>query len=346
LNFGMGFSQAGEIAGNRLICSPVPGSVKGPLDDLLYEERRTTRGVPFTVLRKRMPRVPDKMLDCVFYLYPTVDDAQRGEYAGGTGFLVCLESKRVPGRYFPYLVSNKHVVIEASSPVVRLNTIEGDMDIVPLGCDDWIVHPDGDDLAICPHLFTSGFHRFKAVSDDFFMTRWAIEQLHIGPGEEVFQVGRFINHEGRQQNLPTVRCGTIAMMPHEPIMLHTGHKQECYLVETRTKPGYSGSPVFLQLNFYRSTESGFLVPDTKWKPALLGIAQGILTDAGLVHDEKTQKPWHTDGYKKYIRENTGLEVVIPAWRLVDLLNMPQVVAHREKFDIELSEQVERGSTPI
>jgi hypothetical protein len=45
-------------------------------------------------------------------------------------------------------------------------------------------------------------------------------------------VGRFINHEGKQRNLPALRYGNIAMMPLEPIIQQeTGITQESFFVK-------------------------------------------------------------------------------------------------------------------
>jgi hypothetical protein len=35
-----------------------------------------------------MPKVPPMIRNAAFYLYPTVEDAERGSNFGGTGFLV------------------------------------------------------------------------------------------------------------------------------------------------------------------------------------------------------------------------------------------------------------------
>jgi hypothetical protein len=345
----MRFSPTGNtFAGQRQFVGPIIGSGKAPLDDLLYERRQTSRGAPFWMPRKHMPRVPDEMLECVFYLYPTEADAYAGEQYGGSGFLVGVESLTVPGNCCGYLVTNRHVVQDGSSPVVRLNTRQGDVDVLPLTEADWIVHPDGDDLAVCPAKLDIGQHHFRALNEGFFLTRDIVRSLAIGPGDDTYQVGRFINHEGRQQNLPTVRCGTIAMMPWEPVLLHDGHLQEAFLVEAHAKPGYSGSPVFVQVVHYRDPTSGETAgPFGRWEPILLGIAQGTILDVRVLEDEKKKGgAWDKPGYRKFIRENTGLEVVIPAWRLMDLLNIPELVEQRARIDNRLAREVKKGSWPL
>ena len=58
-------------------------------------------------------------------------------------------------------------------------------------------------------------------------------------------VGRFVSHEGKQQNSPAVRFGNIAMMQKEKIIDERGVAQESFLVEIRSLPGYSGSAVLI-----------------------------------------------------------------------------------------------------
>src|SRR5260370_1057024 len=66
-------------------------------------------------------------------------------------------------------------------------------------------------------------------------------------GGSGFLVGRFVNHEGRQKNSPSVRFGNLAMMPGEPVYHKHSESQgeESFLVDIRTISGYSGSPVFV-----------------------------------------------------------------------------------------------------
>jgi hypothetical protein len=44
----------------------------------------------------------------------------------------------------------------------------------------------------------------KGIPDEFLATKEKIEHHRVGPGDEVFMPGRFINHEGKQRNLPAV----------------------------------------------------------------------------------------------------------------------------------------------
>src|SRR5258708_7512305 len=83
-----------------------------------------------------MPRINDDLLDCVIYLYPTVEDARSGYGAGGSGFLASVPSLKYPDRWYRYAITNAHVVApkddKKPAPVIRLNTRSGDTEVIPV----------------------------------------------------------------------------------------------------------------------------------------------------------------------------------------------------------------------
>jgi hypothetical protein len=129
--------------------------------------------------------------------------------------------------------------------VVRLNRKDGTVEYFETQFGDWTKHRDGDDVAALPLRCAYQEMAVAAVELGNFITPNIVHREDVGIGDDAFMVGRFINHEGRQQNAPTVRFGSIAMMPNEKITSPYGIDQESFLVEVRSLPGYSGSPVFL-----------------------------------------------------------------------------------------------------
>ncbi len=154
----------------------------------------------------RMPRMPDAFLDCSIYLYPSEGAAQRGEKLGGSGFLIHVNFVDAPNRHHVYAVTNAHV-IQGQNLVVRLNTVDGGTDTVD-GSSLWRCN-ETDDLAILRIPLDKQHHKWKAINRIWFLTQNDIPSEGIGPGDDTFVVGRFINHEGAQKNLPTLRFGTI-----------------------------------------------------------------------------------------------------------------------------------------
>jgi S1-C subfamily serine protease len=60
----------------------------------------------------------DAFLDCVIYLYPGQASAERGEKAGGSGFVAGIESAMTPGACRLYAVTNRHVVEDGKSRTI------------------------------------------------------------------------------------------------------------------------------------------------------------------------------------------------------------------------------------
>jgi hypothetical protein len=207
--------------------------------------RKSRAGHPFEVWEASMPRIKDAFFDCVIYLYPSHKDAVEGARVGGSGFLVGIALPECPDRTAVYVVTNRHV-IEDGSTVLRINTKAGKHDVIDLTEQNWMIDPGGDDLAVCPLAPDESIYKYGFVTIEEFITKEIIKQHDFGPGDEAFVVGRFVNHEGKQQNTPSARFGNVAQMPIDPIRgkRASGYfDQESFLVEVRSIPGYSGSPV-------------------------------------------------------------------------------------------------------
>ena len=54
--------------------------------------KRSHHGYSYRVWEKPMPRIPLEVLDCSFYVYRSVIDANEGKQTGGCGFLVQVPS--------------------------------------------------------------------------------------------------------------------------------------------------------------------------------------------------------------------------------------------------------------
>lgn len=236
--------------------------------------------------------------------------------------------KLFPGRWFCYAASSRHVVEVA--PVLRLNTLDGRTDVVPLRSEDWEPHPTSD---VAVALVEINFDRHASILTDIGMvlTPRELDVVDVGIGDDVNMVGRFINHEGVQTNHPTVRFGNISMMPGEPLAVGgIAHPQEAYLIETRTIPGYSGSPVFLDVpawelltNAPRSRRR-LIGEDERHLNRLLGIAGGWLPGNELdVRYGKEKAEGFAAG------SHSGMMWCVPSYKLLELLNVPKLRAQRD-----------------
>ena len=151
-------------------------------------------------------------------------------------------------------------------------------------------------------------------------------------------LGRFVNHEGIQQNEPSARFGNISVMPRR-IKQSDGFEQISYAVEMRSMPGYSGSPVFV-------TRFEQLERDNKWSHFkhmtwLLGINWGHITDhwelKSLIIHATNDSRWG-EREKLYVVANTGMNGVIPASRLSLLLHTAEMETYYSEMDRQFSVQ--------
>ncbi len=278
-----------------------------------------------------MPRIPDANLESVVYLYPNKADALAARQAGGTGFLVavCLTEPR----WQVYVVTCEHVAKDNIG--VRINTKDGKADVLEI--PRWVAHPGGDDLAVAP-LDLGGEHRWHCVMESEFISRQDIQKYGIGPGDDTYMVGRFINHEGQLSNTPAARFGNLAMLPYKIQQPDRNFDQESFLVESRSLSGFSGSPVFLQIfralprphgptDLSRREER----TDAKSGISILSVSSNEIW-TGLLgvdwgHLQGKEEALGQGGFYFYA-PNSGMSGVVPAWKLRELLDVPELMAQR------------------
>ena len=200
--------------------------------------------------QRRKVRVPSLARQCVVF----IGECSTGKFRlRATGILV-LAWDQGSDWQFPYLVTAEHVVSGLHSRNMeiycRLNTKDGGVTVESLVPAKWWSHPDDQnptDVAVT----AIGTNRDRVDHDWIPLpyTGWdpplALTGKQFGLGEEVFILGLFRSHYGRERNIPIVKIGNISAMPEEPI-----HTDYCgfiyaYLIEARSIAGLSGSPVFV-----------------------------------------------------------------------------------------------------
>ena len=278
-----------------------------------------------------MPRIQDDVLECPVYLYPDQSSAKAGERAGGTGFIIGMRSPNFYAILHLYIVTNSHVVMKHNSPVIRINKTTGGLDYQVTQKGDWILHPSGDDVAIMP-IGLSSDHKYAWINTEMFLSRDDAINYSVGPGDDVFMVGRLISHDGKQSNTPTARFGNVSMSPKEPVYNpELGNFQESYLIDVRSIGGYSGSPVFL--HFLPIITPPRPDIDKYVGPYLLGVEWCYFT--GNQDVLKSKKP-HPDGW--YVEYNTGISGVVPAWKISGLLQEDKVKRQRKDREEQMARE--------
>jgi hypothetical protein len=277
-----------------------------------------------------MPRIPPALLDASFYLYPSLEAAKSGGQAGGTGLFVSVPIPNSPGHAVMYAVSNAHVVQQLGCSVIRINTLLGATDVIEKDPSEWHARP-GDDLAVSLVTVNPDVHKIKCIDDSWFVKKHDLREGAISIGDDVFMIGRFMNHDGLLTNVPSVRFGHLSM-GELGIQHPAGHQQMSFAVEMLSRPGYSGSPVYVYRVPY-DLETGNLSVGGR-TTLLLGINWGFITDAAEVNERIVTTGMVEDSNSnvvKYVRVNTGMNGVVPAWHLAKLLNSGPVKRERESI---------------
>jgi hypothetical protein len=264
---------------------------------------------------KRLMRVPDSMLRCVVFLY----FKRQGEMlpAGTAGWfaypLPGLEDRHTgPG----VLMTAQHVIdgIKAASTDdekvhIRVNTKDDHTKFVESEIGEWF-QPDSE---VDVSILTTASDRLVAdptlVFGAWFLGQnvaraETIRTEGIGIGDEVFTVGLFHRHAGKDRNEPIIRVGNIASLPVGPVPLGHGREAEAILVEARSIGGLSGSPVFVHMGYARWRDGAVMQAGTPDPFFFLGVLRGHWEVPASELDAAA------DANREPI--NTGIAIVVPA----------------------------------
>lgn len=268
--------------------------------------------------------IPKQFLDCSVYLYKTQAHAEKGEQSGGSGFLVGVPLTENPEETQFYVVTNEHVIRKMDNPTIRLNRIEGNAESHSTNRRRWISDAPSD-LAVYPLEVIEEDFRLAWVPFNRLIDAPKVRDLEILPGGEVFMIGRFVGHDGRQKNTPSVRFGNISRMPISDAEDGADQNQEevdeRFLIDCRSIPGYSGSPVFFMFDPARPRPPHWEPPvpyDPDWHgPWLLGVDSfHIPSFEQVLTEEDPEKPVQP---KLWVQTNSGMAGIVPAWEIRRLL---------------------------
>jgi hypothetical protein len=305
-----------------------------------------------------MPRWPDVMLGGSFFVFPTREDANKGRPVGGCGFFVGIPWESDPQLDHVYAITCDHVVPKGKPRVIRAaRPNESEPYFIDCSDSDWI-RSEPDDLAVSRIEYGVNFAHESFLLRD--LTESIILDYSIGIGDEVFSPGRFVDLPGHRVNRPLVRSGIISGMPEIPIQQRGGVLLDSYIVEMRSRSGFSGSPVYVYLappqiryeqserQIQSSQQGNALIKDFGiYGPWLLGVHWGEIPVQG------PDAPTGT----KYADQNTqegGVELgsgmigVVPCKKLAKLLlEDERVVEERRSFEREAppSQMMKQSAPP-
>jgi hypothetical protein len=277
------------------------------------------------------------VLDNVAFIYSTKEHAEQGQEWGGTGFFVAVPSHVAPEAFHHiYIVTNVHVA-QNQPRTLRVNRRDGGVDLLTISA--WHSIPGGADVAVAPVDLDPKRHAVEALrSDSILLTKEDVAKFEIDAGDDVFMVGRFVDHDGGQTNRPSLRFGHISMTD-AAIVQNTGYAGASFVIDMHSRSGYSGSPVFV----YRTTGSIFQKEQTisvgGHLVRLLGIHWGQfpenwelarLASGNAKHEEELEANLITDG--QYVKGLSGMTCVVPAWDILAVLNTPNLAELRQSVE--------------
>jgi len=270
-------------------------------------------------------RVPDEVRECVVYLgLPVIaPDGREMMRPKGTAFFVAVPSQEIEGTTYVYLVTAKHVAraVQDREFFVRVNDKDGRAVLIRSGGARWWFHATDESADVAVLAWAPPeFVEHKRIPTGMFLTDETVRSRSIGTGDEVFITGLFVHLAGSQRNVPIVRMGNIAMMPDEPVPTEMG-MIDAYLIEARSIGGLSGSPAFV-----RET-----VPMGIGAFYLLGLMHGHWDIPPETRDDEMR----TDVEDALGKVNMGIAVVVPAKKILEVLNQPRLVEKRKQEDEEL-----------
>jgi hypothetical protein len=341
--------------------------------------RPTHRWIP-----RGMPSLRKELADCVFYLYRRNPKSGKIEKTpSGTGAIVSYYARRVPKqRYWMklgpatepdelvhyYGITNWHLANRGAS-IIRINTKDGKSRFLKYDAAQWQFIPNADDLSAIDLTDDLDLEtdEIAAYPDRLFVTEKAIKNYKIGIGENTAMIGMLTNHPGQKQNHPAARFGNIALLASEDSPVRQPNKmlRPTHLIDMRSRSGFSGSPVSLW-----RTPTDDLLKYAKWDAwdrlgesfrggpdeiyiggstlfiGLLGVHCGQFWDPVKVYkspqpDERDGDPIH-EGDQLYIQ--SGMTLVVPAWRISELLALEVFDMTRKKRDNRRREEFVR-TTP-
>jgi hypothetical protein len=282
------------------------------------------------------------------FIYATVEDAYAGRSAGGTGFLVSVPFETDNKYAHLYLETNSHIAHRSLSIAIRFNTPSGTTEIFEVSHGQWYHHPDGDDVAAMPLDLDSATYKLSDIPVEIFMTEEQRTNGDFGTGDECFVIGRNIGLEGQRTNTPAARFGAVSIMSPEPIYQpQRRHAQDSIVVEAKSLGGYSGAPTFIYqappifepvrggmerwpIVVHSYSQSGFAMLGITW-----GHMNGRIAVLGPGLDLSESE--------KAIAVNSGMMLVVPAWRIRQLLDLESLAHLRETQEREHHETVGRTS---
>jgi hypothetical protein len=194
----------------------------------------------------------------------------------------------------------------------------------------------------------------------------------------------FFDHSGASRNIPSARFGNISMLPNElaTITQPTKYKGVSFVIDMHSRTGFSGSPVFVYRTFGSDLTATFgshfddlevEFNEIEIEPSRMGAMGGIRSQSFSgrlrgsrgklrsnnllrllgIHWGQFDERWQikqSSAETPYVKGMSGMSCVIPAWQILEVLNLPELksrrddraqLADRDDFSIPTPESMEK-----
>jgi hypothetical protein len=134
--------------------------------------------------------------------------------------------------------------------IIRVNNDLGGHVFIETEPHEWGFIAGGDDLVVFDITDNEIIHKYNNVRYIPFSMIISSSYIHtneINIGEDGFMLGMFADHYGEARNLIAARFGNISLMADESAPIRQPNKsvRPSFLFHLRSRPGFSGSPVFV-----------------------------------------------------------------------------------------------------
>lgn len=250
-----------------------------------------------------MALIPPFFLNCVVSIGI---QAQNQTNWIGSGFIVgrLIDSESSEKIYNTFLVTNKHVIQNKASIIIRFNDLRGgqvldySVDLVVNGREIWIGHPSPD-IDVATFLINARVLKENNAEFSFFQleehTMCVADMIAEGvsEGDGIFILGFPMGIVAPQRKHVITRVGAIARIRD----VLDGHQLN-YLVDANIFPGNSGGPVVIRPDINSIGETKSIN-----RAALIGIVKSYVPYNDVAISQQTGNP------RVIFEENSGLALV-------------------------------------
>jgi hypothetical protein len=289
-------------------------------------------------------RLPDRILHTAGLLGFKKETPQ---YAG-SGFVVAVPGAH--GNSHLYLVTAKHLAerMKCCPTIIGFNYEDGSKALFEVNKLHWYAHPteaSAVDAVVAPFEPAQwdidpatrpvGLLDVEPIPEHLFTSRERTRQTSIGVGDEITAISVFTRFSYEDRHLPIARTGNLAMIPTIPIPVKNFDPMEAYVAEIE---GLSGSPIWV-----RSTDAAQKVRLGD-EASIPSCDNTYMLFLGLLHGRWEVPKEAMEGQSAQYTQNmtSGMSIIVPAHKILEVINGPELAALRLKNDQTSTESFETG----